>query len=161
MDGTSIFIIAAHLLLAVIFAIVGEYRKIGGTWLFLISLLLSPIVALIVFLVSPTLPEDKTEEILGDVYACVNCKFEYHHNAEFCPVCSMDDNGWKEEDYKENLTDQELELLLKEYKRYRNIPRFKCSSCSIISLKQYLFCPSCSKDSKGNTKEFYLQNLQA
>lgn len=52
------------LVLSIVIGIIGSYRKIGGFWSFLISILLSPIVGFIVVLFSKSKKQEEYEKKL-------------------------------------------------------------------------------------------------
>ena len=52
------------LVLSIVIGIIGSYRKIGGFWAFVISILLSPVIGLIVVLFSKSKKEEEYEQKL-------------------------------------------------------------------------------------------------
>lgn len=62
---------------------------------FVLSLILSPLIGLIIGLVS----KEKAIPIQVKEYTCKFCGFKTKVNSHFCPACDKDDHGKKKEDY--------------------------------------------------------------
>jgi hypothetical protein len=71
-----------YLLLSLVLSGLGRYKKIGSVWLFLISLLATPIIGYIVLLCS-----ENAMVQLESRYKCPVCHFEFTEIKEFCPFC--------------------------------------------------------------------------
>lgn len=74
-------------------AMIGTNRNIGYWGTFAISLFLSPLIGLIVALISK-------EVVIVKEYTCKQCGFKTKVNSHFCPACDKDDKGLKKEDYQ-------------------------------------------------------------
>ena len=61
----------------------GSGKKIGGWKLGLISLLATPVTGFIVYFFS-----QEKMIVLEERYVCPQCKYEFTHPSEFCPICS-------------------------------------------------------------------------
>lgn len=73
---TIIFGLLSGSLLSVLVGIIGSHRRIGFGWAFLISLILTPVVGLIVVLISDPLPgEDRRWGCLGTLLAVLGILF--------------------------------------------------------------------------------------
>jgi hypothetical protein len=60
----------------------GKKKKIGGLWLALTGLIATPVIGFVVYFFS-----GNRMIVLESRYVCPNCKFEFTHEAEFCPIC--------------------------------------------------------------------------
>lgn len=73
---TLIFGLLSGSLLSVLVGIIGSHRRIGFGWAFLISLILTPVVGLIVVLLSEQLPgEDRRWGCVGTLLAVLGLIF--------------------------------------------------------------------------------------
>lgn len=82
-----------YLLLCVLVANYAKNRTYGFLQTLIFSLILTPIVGLIVTLLSK-------EVIVKQTYKCKHCGFVSVQNADFCPACEKDDKGLTKEHYK-------------------------------------------------------------
>lgn len=78
-------------------AFAGQGKKVGywGTWA--IALLLSPVVGLIVGLISG-------EEKKIFIYTCKHCKYASKENSYYCPRCQKDPEGLTADQNKEKFS---------------------------------------------------------
>jgi hypothetical protein len=77
--------VIGYIFLAFVFFYLGTYKKIGRKRLFLISLILTPIVATVFFFVTPNRIDYKVYR-----YKCPNCGFSFEKNLRTCPYCKED-----------------------------------------------------------------------
>lgn len=61
---------------------IGKKKKIGGKWLAVIGFLATPVIGFVVYFIS-----GNRMIVFESRYVCPNCKFEFTHEAEFCPIC--------------------------------------------------------------------------
>ncbi len=103
------FLFVAWISLAFLVAFLGKNKKIGFWSTFIISVLLSPLVGLIVALVSD--PVTTTY-----VYSrkCKFCGFEDKSGSQFCTACGKDRKGKTKEDYQALANDPEYQKQLRE-----------------------------------------------
>lgn len=80
--------IIVWILLSIVIAIEGKNRRIGFWWGLIACLLLSPLIGLIIVLLS----EKKTKQ-------CKYCGFYDESNAQFCPACGKDRYGFTKQHY--------------------------------------------------------------
>lgn len=87
--------------LAFVVASTGENRKIGYGATLALSLIFSPLIGLLVVLVS-----DKKEIIRR----CKSCSFIDRSNAQFCPACGKDSKGYDKDHYQRVINDPEYRM---------------------------------------------------
>lgn len=88
------FIIAAailvYLLLCLLLYHLGESKMIRGWRLAVISLIFTPLVGFLVYYLS-----GNRMVVLETRYVCPECKYEFTHEVEFCPICSTEEHRIK------------------------------------------------------------------
>jgi len=108
-------IIIIWIFLSFIVAVAGDKKKIGYWGTFFLSLILSPLIGLIIALVSsdkgPQAPSPKK---------CKHCGFDDKIGSQFCPGCGKDNSGKTQEDYKKIAEDPEYQKKRKEELEIKN-----------------------------------------
>lgn len=77
-----------YIMFCLIVGVIGTARKIGFFLSFLISLFASPIIGILVVIISPAKPEPSLIW-----YRCKHCGFRSQINHIRCPQCSLTDDG--------------------------------------------------------------------
>ncbi|RLD60594.1 MAG: hypothetical protein DRJ05_04405 [Bacteroidetes bacterium] len=89
MDSTYLLtaIIAAYIIICYFFSFLGKKREIGKRRLFWISIFLTPVIGLAIFLGSQ---DRKMNHYIEKKFKCERCGYVFTENFEHCPFCEKE-----------------------------------------------------------------------
>ena len=85
-----------YILICAVFAVIGSDKTIGYWGSFFICLFYTPIVGILVIVISP----NKSDTVLRE-YRCKNCDYSfktYEIKVHYCPRCGRDHEGFTQEE---------------------------------------------------------------
>lgn len=80
-----------YLVICLIVGAIGAARRCGFFIAFIVSLFASPIIGLLVVIVSPAKAQPQTPSLIW--YKCRWCGYRSQINHDHCPKCALDDKG--------------------------------------------------------------------
>jgi hypothetical protein len=148
MEVIGVFI---WLVISIIIGVISKDR--GHTFItgFFISLLLSPLLALIIIYVMKNKKQLQDDKIVfTNTYKCKWCEFGTNQYSDFCPNCAKNING---KTMKQHYDETGIKYQNNATIKYVAGALFKCKWCDFQSQHHSEYCTNCGKNIAGKTQK--------